>query len=117
MAAVGQVVIESGLVADNDTLTLTGTQQAKVLFISCNPDNTNIKFRYQNSSGDMPLTQTRASAVKGASGIEMSWIPGSNATANTNVNSPIYIDANHEISLGTASTVNFTIIIYQFTEV
>ena len=65
MASIGQVVIESTLVADNDKLTLTGTQQAKILFIACNPENENIKFRWQTSAGDMPLTDTRASGIKG----------------------------------------------------
>ena len=117
MVSVGQVVIESSLVADNDKFTLTGTQQAKVLFLSSNPDNSNIKFRYQNSAGDMPITNTRSSGVNGASGVEMSFIPAANATANTNVNAPLYIDADHEISLSTAGTVNLTVVIYQFTEI
>ena len=69
MVNLGQVVIESTLVADNDKLTLTGTQQAKILFISCNPENENIKFRWISSAGDMGLTDTRATSVKGGGGV------------------------------------------------
>ena len=34
-----------------------------------------------------------------------------------NTNCPLYIDADHEISLSTAGTVNLTCIMYQFTEI
>ena len=115
MASIGQVVIESTLVADNDKLTLTGNQQAKILFLSCNPENENIKFRWQSSAGDMPLTDTRASSVKGGGGITLNWEAARADQINTNC--PLYIDADHEISLSTASTVNLTCIIYQFTEI
>ena len=115
MASIGQVVIESTLVADNDKLTLTGTQQAKILFIACNPENENIKFRWETSAGDMPLTDTRASGIKGGGGITLNW--EADRADQVNTNCPLYIDADHEISLSTASTVNITCIIYQFTEI
>jgi len=110
------VILDSSLVADSDKFTLTGSQQAKILFLSSNPDNSNVKFNYQSSAGDMPVTNTRSSGINGASGVEMSFVPGSNATANTNVNAPLYIDADHWVQLSTAGTVNFTIVIYQITE-
>ena len=115
MVSIGQVVIESTLVADNDKLTLTGTQQAKILFMSCNPDNTNIKFRWQSAAGDMPVTDSRASSIAGGNGMTMNW--EADRADQVNVNSPLYIDATHEISLSTAGTVNLTCIVYQFTEI
>ena len=114
MVSVGQVIIESGVVANSDRITLTGTQQAKILFLSTNPDNSDIKFTYNSASGDMPLTNTRSSGVLGASGVQMDW---ANVSANGNVNCPLYIDADHFISLSSAGTVNLTWIIYQFTEI
>ena len=116
MVAVGQVVIEPTLVANNDTLTLTGDQQAKILFLSSNPDNTNIKFNYNSASGDCPLTDTRSAGVNGASGVQMDWSISS-PDSNGNINCPLYIDAANYISLSSAGTVNVTWIIYQFTEV
>ena len=115
MVSIGQVVIESGLVADNDKLTLTGTQQAKIIFISSNNENEDIKFRWVSSSGDMGLTDTRASGIKGGGGVTLNW--EADRADQVNTNCPLYIDASHEIQLSTASTVNLTCIIYQFTEI
>ena len=117
--AVGDVIINTSLVADNDEILLTGSQQAKILFMSTNPDNTNIKFRWGRQSGNqMGITNTRSSGVKGSSGLEMNWVISS-PTANTNINCPLYIDSETVVNLSTDSTVNdnSTFIIYQMTEV
>jgi hypothetical protein len=108
------VILDSSLVADSDKFELTGTQQAKILFMSSNPDNSNIKFNYQSTAGDMPVTDSRSSGIAGGSGITMNW--AASRADQVNVNGPLYIDADHWLQLSTAGTVNFTIVIYQITE-
>ena len=114
LVSLGQVILDSSLVADSDKFELTGTQQAKILFLSSNPDNTNIKFNYNSSAGDMPISDTRATDIAGGNGMTMNW--EADRADQVNVNSPLYIDADHWIQLSTAGTVNFTIVIYQITE-
>jgi len=116
--AIGSVYINTDLVADNDQLLLTGDNQGKILYLSTNPDNENISFRYGRASGNQQkLTDTRSSGVKGGSGVTMNWAVSS-PTANTNINCPLYIDSETVINLSTDSTVNdnSTFIIYMLTE-
>ena len=115
---VGDVIINTALVADNAQLDLTGDQQAKILFVSCG-ENENASFRYGRDTGNqMKLTPSaRASGIKTMSGVEMN--PNEGTTGGFNVNCPLYIDADTVINLSTDSTLNdnSTFIVYQLTEV
>jgi hypothetical protein len=103
--AIGSVYINTDLVADNDELLLTGDNQAKILFLSTG-GNENVTFRYGRASGNqMNLTpSSRASGIKGMSGVEMN--PNEGTTGGFNVNCPLIIDSLTIIGLSIASTAN-----------
>ena len=114
---VGSIYISSDLNEDNDQLLLTGDNQGKILFLSTG-SNVDVSFRYGRASGNqMNLTpSSRASSVKGMSGVEMN--PNEGTTGGFNVNCPLIIDSETVINLSIASAANdnSTFICYMLTE-
>jgi len=61
------------------------------------------------------IAKLTMSGPSGGGGVTLNW--EADRADQVNTNCPVYIDATHEISLSTASTVSITCIMYQFTEI